>query len=203
MAGLVGRWGAGAGVARGRRDGSDARAAMLNQAAFAEGERVSMVVRVLFVCTGNICRSPTAEAVFRDLASREGLADRLVIDSAGTDAYHVGEAPDGRARAVARARGIALDHRARRVRPDDYLRFDYVLAMDEDNRRALAARCPRERAGVVRLFLDYAPESGCREVPDPYYGGIRGFEHVFDLCEAASKGLLAEIRRTTAEGQRA
>lgn len=153
-------------------------------------------VRVLFVCMGNICRSPTAQGVFQQLVERCGLAERIEIDSAGTHAYHIGEPPDVRASAAARARGIELEHlRARRATVEDFRTFDYVLAMDQDNLRDLQALCPPEFAQRLRLFMDFAPQTKTREVPDPYYGGPSGFDRVLDLVEAASAGLLADIRR--------
>lgn len=153
------------------------------------------MVKVLFVCMGNICRSPTAHGVFRELVRREGLERQVQIDSAGTHAYHVGNPPDLRAQATAEKRGIALsDLRARQVRPEDFEAFDYVIAMDQDNLAALQAMCPPGLEERVRLFLDFAPQRPEREVPDPYYGGPRGFEHVFDLVEEAAQGLLTEIR---------
>lgn len=153
-------------------------------------------VRVLFVCMGNICRSPTAEGVFRKLVSDQALADRIETDSAGTHAYHVGEPPDRRAQATAQGRGIDLsDLRARRVRREDFVAFDYVLAMDRDNHTILADLCPPDAEHKLRLFLEFAPHLDYREVPDPYYGGPRGFEDVFDMVEEASRGLLADIRR--------
>lgn len=154
------------------------------------------MVKVLFVCMGNICRSPTAHGVFRELVRAEGLEDLIGIDSAGTHAYHVGNPPDERAQATARGRGFDLsDLRARQVRPEDFSEYDYVLAMDEDNYAILAGQCPPEHHHRVRMFLDFAPEQGVREVPDPYYGGAKGFEYVFDLVDAASQGLLEDIRR--------
>ncbi len=154
------------------------------------------MVKVLFVCMGNICRSPTAHGVFRERICREGLEDRVFIDSAGTHAYHVGNPPDRRAQATAEARGIPLaDLRARQVVPEDFERFDYILAMDEDNLAILQSQCPPEHAHKVRLFLEFAPGRPEREVPDPYYGGAQGFEHVFDLVEDAAEGLLAAIRQ--------
>lgn len=145
---------------------------------------------------GNICRSPTAHGVFRTLVEREGLAERILIDSAGTHAYHVGEPPDRRAQATAQRRGIELaDLRARRVEPVDFAGFDYILAMDQDNYMALSGMCPEEHYDKLYLFMDFAPEMRTREVPDPYYGGPSGFERVFDLVEAAALGLLQEIRR--------
>ena len=145
---------------------------------------------------GNICRSPTAHGVFRELVREEGLEDRIAIDSAGTHAYHVGNPPDQRAQATARSRGIDLsDLRARQVTADDFWDYDYILAMDQDNYAILRSQCPAEARQRLHMFLDFAPEQGVREVPDPYYGGAQGFDHVFDLVEAASRGLLADIRR--------
>jgi protein-tyrosine phosphatase len=155
-------------------------------------------VRVLFVCMGNICRSPTAQGVFRKLVEEAGLAEHIEIDSAGTHAYHLGEPPDPRARETALRRGIDLaDLRARRAAPEDFERYDYVLAMDQDNYHALSAICPPGR-GLERrlaLLMDYVPEARMREVPDPYYGAAGGFEAVFDMVEEAAAGLLDEIRR--------
>jgi protein-tyrosine phosphatase len=153
-------------------------------------------VKVLFVCMGNICRSPTAHGVFRHLVRASGLESLIEIDSAGTHAYHVGEPPDRRARETARARGIDIgDLRARRAEADDFQRFDYVLAMDQDNYHSLARICPGGLESKLLLFLDFAPELRRREVPDPYYGGQQGFEQVFDMVEAAALGLLEDIRQ--------
>lgn len=153
-------------------------------------------VRVLFVCMGNICRSPTAHGVFRALVVSENLADAIRIDSAGTHAYHVGNPPDRRAQETAQRRGIDLsDLVARRVEATDFDRFDLVVAMDQDNYLSLSDICPDEHRDKLHLFMDFAPQMRTREVPDPYYGGAAGFERVFDLIEAASAGLLAEIRR--------
>ena len=155
-----------------------------------------MTISVLFVCMGNICRSPTAQGVFERLVEAHKLADVIEIDSAGTHAYHIGERPDERASAAAMQRGIDLStQQARRVSPDDFDRFDYVLAMDQDNYEILAASCPSGLRSRVRLFLEFAPDLPTREVPDPYYGGPSGFERVLDLIEEASEGLLAEIRQ--------
>ena len=150
---------------------------------------------VLFVCMGNICRSPTAEGVFRHHAESAGLSDQLVIDSAGTHAYHVGEPADRRARAAAQRRGISLEGiAARRVAADDFERFDFILAMDEDNLIRLQAESPDEHQHKVRLFLEFADVHET-EVPDPYYGGAAGFERVLDLVEEASRGLLETLSR--------
>ena len=144
---------------------------------------------------GNICRSPTAQGVFETLVSSEKLSDNIEIDSAGTYAYHVGEPPDERARAAALKRGVDLGgQRARRVDELDFQKFDYVLAMDRDNYEALSSICPSGHSDKLRLFLEFAPELGIHEVPDPYYGGVTGFERVLDLIEQASRGLLADIR---------
>ncbi len=151
-------------------------------------------IKILFVCMGNICRSPTAHGVFRHLVREAGLEHRIEIDSAGTHAYHLGEPPDRRSCETARERGVDIgDLRARRARSQDFLDFDYVLAMDEDNYRNLAELCPSGMEKKLKLFMDFAPELQVREVPDPYYGGARGFDLVFDLLESASRGLLAEL----------
>ena len=151
--------------------------------------------KVLFVCMGNICRSPTAEGVFAKLVHDEGLNDVIEIDSAGTHAYHVGEPPDSRAQRSALERGIDISLlRARRARAEDFDYFDYVLAMDEDNFRHLLAICPEHQQDKLQLFLDYAPHLEYREVPDPYYGGAKGFDLVLDMVEHASRGLLEHIR---------
>ncbi|AHF03150.1 phosphotyrosine protein phosphatase [Marichromatium purpuratum 984] len=150
--------------------------------------------RVLFVCMGNICRSPTAHGVFRQLLRARGLEQLVEIDSAGTHAYHAGERPDQRASDTARARGIDIrDLRARCVEADDFERFDYVLAMDQDNYAHLAALCPPGLESRLGLFMDFAPDYPQREVPDPYYGGRRGFDQVFDMVEAAARGLLEDL----------
>jgi protein-tyrosine phosphatase len=153
-------------------------------------------VKVVFVCMGNICRSPTAHGVFEQLLKQAGLEDWVEVDSAGTHAYHVGEAPDRRSRQAARGRGYELDHlRARQVDGSDFELFDYVLAMDHDNYRILDSICPDSQRDKLQMFLDYARNFGEREVPDPYYGGARGFEHVLDLVEDAAAGLIEDIRR--------
>jgi len=154
------------------------------------------MVRVLFVCMGNICRSPTAQGVFEHLVEGQGLASLIQIDSAGTHAYHVGEPPDVRATQAARKRSIDLgSQQARRVTGDDFLDFDYVLAMDRNNYDDLISLCPPDHQSKLHLFLDFASGLDEDEVPDPYYGGITGFDRVLDLIEQASQGLLAEIRQ--------
>lgn len=152
-------------------------------------------IKVLFVCMGNICRSPTAQGVFGKVVREADLANRIAIDSAGTHAYHIDEPPDPRAQRTARARGIDLAHqRARRVVPEDFQVFDYVLAMDADNYAGLVEICPPGLEHKLKLFMEFAPDLQIREVPDPYYGGVNGFERVFDMVEAAAEGLLVEIR---------
>lgn len=152
-------------------------------------------IKVLFVCMGNICRSPTAEGVFTRLVEDEGLSHCFEIDSAGTHAYHVGEQPDHRAQNAARERGVELRHiRARKVIHGDFEDFDYILAMDGDNYSILVEACPEEHRHKIHYFLDHAPHVGTREVPDPYYGGRFGFERVLDLVEEASAGFLTMLR---------
>jgi len=153
-------------------------------------------VTVLFVCMGNICRSPTAQGVFHKLVEEHGLQHRVEVDSAGTHAYHVGHPPDQRAQRAALQRAIDLSRlRARRVGVEDFERFDYVLAMDLENYEVLEEICPPGQEHKLRLFLEFAPHLEEREVPDPYYGGPSGFERVLDMIEAAAQGLLDEIRR--------
>ncbi|MCK5718705.1 MAG: low molecular weight phosphotyrosine protein phosphatase [Thiomargarita sp.] len=155
------------------------------------------MVKVLFVCMGNICRSPTAEGVFRKLVQEADLEAQIEIDSAGTHAYHIGEQPDRRSQKVALKRGINLsDLRGRQVQKSDFKEFDYVLTMDKDNYNSLQYFCPQKYQKKLRLFLSFAPQLGVQEVPDPYFGeGDKGFEYVLDLVEAASAGLLVEIRQ--------
>jgi protein-tyrosine phosphatase len=149
-------------------------------------------IRVLFVCMGNICRSPMAEAVFRHQVAAAGLADRFVIDSAGTSGWHAGEPPHGGTLAVLARHGVeAGAQRSRQLTPDDFAAFDYVVAMDEEN-MAEIGRFRRDPHARVSLLLDHAPGLGAREVPDPYYTG--GFEPVYRLVEAGCAGLLAQIR---------
>ena len=162
--------------------------------------------RVLFVCLGNICRSPTAHGVFETLRDQRGLGSLIEVDSCGTGNWHVGEAPDRRASAEARKRGYELDHlRARQLQAADFEHFDYILAMDRLNLADLQAMCPPGYGGHLGLFLPFAalgpgaafshevPNEVPDEVPDPYYGGDDGFTHVLELVERASEGLLQEI----------
>ena len=155
------------------------------------------MVSVLFVCLGNICRSPTAEGVFRHLVASEGLADQVRVDSAGMGSWHIGQPPDSRAQGAVRQRGIDLSkQRARQTRPQDFEFFDYVIAMDRNNFAALSSICPKGRELRIHLFLDFAPDVPESEVPDPYYGGPGGFDKVLDMIEMASRGLLDDIRKT-------
>jgi len=154
-------------------------------------------VKVLFVCMGNICRSPTAEGVFSKLIKDKSLDDYFVIDSAGTHAYHVDEAPDLRAQSAARDRGIELNNlRARKVVFGDFEDFDFVLAMDDDNYSILIDACPEQHQNKIKYFLDFAPQLQERQVPDPYYGGKYGFERVLDLAEAAAVGFLESLQQS-------
>lgn len=151
-------------------------------------------IKVLFVCMGNICRSPTAEGVFNKLLQDRQLTDRFLVDSAGTHAYHVGNSPDNRAQQTALQRGVDLSAlRARQVNADDFEYFDYILAMDSENYHLLLADSPSEYHAKIKRFLDYAPQQSERDVPDPYYGGMNGFDHVFDLVETASEGFLDNV----------
>ncbi len=153
------------------------------------------IIRVIFICMGNICRSPTAEAVFRHYVENAGLAESILVDSAGTHDYHIGEPPDRRAQQAAAQRCYDMSGlRGRQVAAEDFHRFDYVLAMDEANLAILRRLAPPEGSAQVRLFLDYAHHHAEREVPDPYYGGADGFERVLDMVEDAAQGLLQHIR---------
>jgi protein-tyrosine phosphatase len=153
-------------------------------------------ISVLFVCMGNICRSPTAEGVFRHFVEAESLQDLVHTDSAGTHAYHTGERPDRRARAAAERRGYSLEGiRARRVTDMDFETFDFIVAMDDDNLEMLREAADDEHHRKLSLFLDFAEHSHFREVPDPYYGGAAGFERVLDLVEDASRGLLESVKQ--------
>jgi protein-tyrosine phosphatase len=151
--------------------------------------------KVLFICLGNICRSPTAEGVLRHLAAQEAPQLALEIDSAGTADYHIGAPPDARSQRAALKRGIDISGlQARQVAADDFARFDLILAMDAANLRELRAMQPRNSRAAVKLFLDYAPELGLRDVPDPYYRDAAAFEEVLDLTTAASRGLLTALQ---------
>jgi len=152
------------------------------------------MVRVLFVCTGNICRSPAAEGVFRSLVAARGMHDRIETDSAGTSGWHVGEPPDPRTQQIAAARGFDLGgQRARQVRHDDFMLFDFIVAMDRGHARRLSALCPPGEAHRISLFLERLPDAGTLDVPDPYHGGGDGFERVMDMVERGAAALLDEI----------
>lgn len=151
-------------------------------------------IKVLFVCMGNICRSPTAHGIFEKLVTDAGLAEQILIDSAGTISYHVGEPPDSRASQTAREHGIDLTcQRARQVRADDYQQQDYILAMDYDNLRSLQQSCPANQQHKLQLLLSYHPDEFLDQVPDPYYGGDSGFEQVYEMVELACRNLLTHI----------
>ena len=150
---------------------------------------------VLLVCTGNICRSPTADGVLRQLVREAGLEALVRVDSAGTHGYHVGEAPDPRAQEHARQRGYDLSPlRARQVEQGDFERFDLILAMDRGHLMLLRRLAPPDQRHKLRLFMEFARSWDLAEVPDPYYGGDAGFEQVLDMIEAGSRGVLAELR---------
>jgi protein-tyrosine phosphatase len=150
--------------------------------------------RLLFICLGNICRSPMAEGVFRRVAEEEGVLHLFEIDSAGLGDWHVGQAPDTRAQAAARNRGIDISAQcARQIAPADYARFDLLLAMDGSNYEELLQFAPSETQHKVRRFLDFAPHVRTKDVPDPFYGGSEGFDRALDLIEHAARGLLAEL----------
>jgi len=155
--------------------------------------------RVLFVCTGNICRSPTAEGIFQHQSTKLGLQDHLFCDSAGTTAYHVGEGPDSRTQDAAKQRGYDLSKlRARKLTIADFDQFDLLLAMDHSHLDAMQRLKPNNSKGKIALFLDFAPASqiqNIKDVPDPYYGGPAGFDHVLDLVEAGVSGLLTSLQQ--------
>jgi protein-tyrosine phosphatase len=154
-----------------------------------------MSVKVLFVCLGNICRSPTAHGLFEDLVSRSSLHEKIKIDSAGTGDWHVGHPPDSRAQATALQRGYDISHlRARAVSSNDFSEFDYILGMDRENIRNLNTLCPTNYTGTLGLFLEIAGVGQGLEVPDPYYGGQEHFSHVIHLIEQGAEGLLARIQ---------
>jgi len=154
-----------------------------------------MSVGVLFVCLGNICRSPTAEGVLRALVAEAGLVDRIAIDSAGTGDWHVGDPPDARSRETAARRGVEVGGAARQIHRGDFERWDYIVAMDRANLRELHALAPddvaRDKLTLLRVFE--SDERADHDVPDPYYGGANGFDDVFDICEQACRGLLAHV----------
>jgi len=152
--------------------------------------------RILFVCLGNICRSPTAEGVMRALVRDAGLEHRIELDSAGTGSWHIDEPPDARATTAARERGVELEGRARQVEPSDFAAFDLIVAMDRSNLADLRHLAPDDTARAkVRLLRDFDPDiDGQADVPDPYHGGSRGFEHVFDIVHRSCAALLAELR---------
>ncbi len=150
--------------------------------------------RILFVCLGNICRSPMAEGVFRRAAEEEGVLHLFDIDSAGLGHWHIGQAPDTRAQNAARKRGIDISGQsARQVKHADFTRFDLILAMDGKNYRELVQLAPRELRQKIRHFLDFAPQMATKDVPDPFFGGPEGFDHALDLIEQAADGLLADL----------
>ncbi|WP_321797133.1 low molecular weight protein-tyrosine-phosphatase [Caballeronia sp. J97] len=152
-------------------------------------------IAVCFVCLGNICRSPSAEAVMRDLVQRANLADRIVIDSAGTGDWHIGEPPDERAQKAAKKRGYDLSAlRGRQVATADFTRFDLFIVMDDANAAALNEVCPSEHRDKIRLLMEFATRDDSRVVVDPYFGGEEGFEKVLDQCEDACEGLLNALR---------
>ena len=152
-------------------------------------------MKILFVCLGNICRSPTAEIVFREIVAREAPDLRIEIDSAGTAAYHVGSPPDSRTRQAALRRGYDMSAlRARVVEAQDFSLYDLILAMDRQNFDTLRQRAPATAHERIRMFLEFAPDTDATDVPDPYYGGPNGFEEVLDLVEAAARGLLQHVR---------
>ena len=159
------------------------------------------MIRILFVCTGNICRSPTAEGVARAMAARQGLDETIAVDSAGTHGYHIGEPPDRRSQAAAKARGYDLsDQRARRVEDGDYAAFDYLIALDQGHFSQLSRSAPAAAQSRVHLLMDFARRDSGGDVPDPYYGGREDFEHALDLIEDAVAGLLDHVRATHLKG---
>jgi len=154
------------------------------------------MVKVLFVCLGNICRSPTAHGVFESMLESEGLSSSVSVDSAGTGAWHAGHSPDGRAQQAAISRGVDLSHiRARQVEIEDFEMFDYILAMDKTNLNDLLDQSPEAYKEKIKLFLSFGQDDKILEVPDPYYGGVKGFDTVLNLVESACQGLLEEIKK--------
>ena len=161
----------------------------------------STKISVLFICMGNICRSPTAEGVFSQRVEESGLAGGVRIDSAGTHAYHIGASPDARSQEFAAKRGYDLStQKARKVTASDFVKFDYLLAMDHDNLALLDAACPPQYRHKLGLFMQYAKNFDAEVVPDPYYGGARGFDIVLDYIEDASDGLIEALRQKISVG---
>ena len=161
-----------------------------------DSKDIKVPVKVLFVCMGNICRSPTAEGVFRHFVAEAGLTESVEVDSAGTHAYHTGDPSDARASAAAKRRGYSLaEIRARRVNDEDFEQFDYVIAMDRDNLAVLIDQSDAQHHHKISLFLEHSAGHD-DEVPDPYYGGSSGFERVLDLVEEASRGLLETLKQS-------
>lgn len=160
------------------------------------------MLKVLFVCLGNICRSPTAEGVFNHLIRQKHLEHRITVESGGTSGWHIGEPPDLRTQQEALRRGIDLGGlRGRGVFREDFDQFDYIVAMDEDNLSALRRICPKALHGKLYLFTDFAPKLGLTAVPDPYYGGAQGFARVFDIVQACANGLLAAMDADDFQGR--
>jgi protein-tyrosine phosphatase len=159
----------------------------------------SSKTRVLFVCLGNICRSPLAEGVFRSLVDEAGLSDKFDIDSAGTGSWHVGERPDARATMVAREHGVDLDSKARQVQAEDLHDYDYVIAMDRENLLGLERMANASGGDAeIQLLRAYDPDPEGKEVPDPYYGGVSGFENAYQIVARSSEGLLSRLRAAAA-----
>lgn len=153
-------------------------------------------MKILMVCTGNICRSPTAEGVLRHRLRQAGLDTQVRVDSAGTHDYHIGDPPDPRSIRAARAEGIDISSlRARQLSIKDFEHFDLMLAMDKGHHAIMQRLCPAPLQARVKLYLDFAPQQPLREMPDPYYGDLVGFNQVLQLCHAATDGLLASIRQ--------
>ena len=153
-------------------------------------------IKVLFICMGNICRSPTAHGIFQKLVDEEGLSDQILVDSAGTISYHAGEQPDSRSVQTALSHGVDLsDQRSRQVTMADYQEQDYILAMDFDNLRNLQQQCPEQYQNKLGLLLQYHPDEFLDEVPDPYYGGESGFEQVYEMVDIACQNLLEHLKQ--------
>jgi len=167
----------------------------------AEPDARTVLAKVLFVCTGNICRSPTAEGVFRHLLAAENLHRHVAVDSAGTHTYHIGKPPDERSIAAAARRGYDLtDLRARKITANDFVEFDYILAMDREHLSILERNAPAQHRPKIAMFLDFSDQHRGGEVPDPFYGGEQGFEFVLDMIEDASEGLLETLKRQLGAG---